>query len=142
MQTVAILNRLNGVVIGHRIGCAETSITRLVGLLGRKNLEAGEGIWIRPSSGIHTFGMRFTIDVVGLDREMRVIKLWSRVKPHRVTSVNTKVRSVLELAAGEIALRSIQLGDVLNVSPLQDYGANPSQVSANRTGWPLPTSYS
>lgn len=127
MQTVAILNRLNGVVIGERIGCAQTSITRLVGLLGRSNLEGGEGIWIRPSSGIHTFGMRFAIDVVGLDRDMRVIKLWSRVKPHRVTSVSTRIRSVLELAAGEIAARSIQLGDVLNASPVQDDGANPLQ---------------
>lgn len=120
MHTVAILNRLNGVVIGDRIGCAETSITRLVGLLGRSNLEAGEGIWIRPSSGIHTFGMRFAIDVVGLDRDMRVVKLWFRVKPHRITSVSTRIRSVLELAAGEIAARSIQLGDVLNISPVQD----------------------
>ena len=119
MQTVAILNRRDGVVVGDRIGCAETSITRLVGLLGRRSLKAGEGIWIRPSSGVHTFGMRFAIDVVGLDREMRVVKLWQRVKPHRVTSVSSKIRSVLELAAGEIATRSIQLGDVLNVDPVQ-----------------------
>ena len=124
MRTVAIRNRLNGAVIGDRVGCAETSITRLVGLLGRSNLEAGEGIWIRPSSGIHTFGMRFAIDVVGLDRDMRVIKLWSRVKPRRVTSVSIRIRSVLELAAGEIAARSIQLGDVLNVCTVQDEGAN------------------
>ena len=120
MQTVAISNRLNGVVIGDRIGCAQTSFTRLVGLLGRSNLESGEGIWICPSSGIHTFGMRFAIDVVGLDRDMRVIKLWSRVKPHRATSVSTRIRSVLELAAGEIVARSIQLGDVLNVKSVPD----------------------
>lgn len=118
MQTVAMLNRKDGIVVADRIGCAETSITRLVGLLGRKSLAAGEGIWIRPSSGVHTFGMRFAIDVVGLDRDMRVVKLWSWVKPHRVTSVSTGIRSVLELAAGEIAIRSIKLGDVLKATPV------------------------
>ena len=124
MQTVAIRNQGNGVVVGDRIGCAETSITRLVGLLKRTTLARGEGIWIRPSSGIHTFGMRFAIDVVGLDRHMRVVRLWSRVKPFRITSVSPRIKSVLELAAGEIALRSIRLGDVLTAVPLQGQSAD------------------
>lgn len=119
MQTVAIVKRKDGAVVGDRIGCAKTSVTRLVGLLGRRSLKAGEGIWITPSSGIHTFGMRFAIDVVGLDHDMRVIRLWPRVKPQRITSVSRTTRSVLELAAGEIAMRSIQLGDVLSAFPVQ-----------------------
>lgn len=117
MQTLAILNRTTRAEIGDRIECADTSLTRLVGLLGRSGLEAGRGIWIRPSSGVHTFGMRFAIDVVGLDQGMRVVKLWPKVKPHRMTSINTKVRSVLELTAGAIELQSIQIGDVLDISP-------------------------
>ena len=114
MQTVTILNKTNCTEIGSYIRRADTSLTRLVGLLGRNSLEAGEGIWIRPSSGIHTFGMRFVIDVVGLDREMRVVKLWARVKPQRATAISTKVQSVLELAAGEIEARSIRIGDTLH----------------------------
>ncbi|MGI4828338.1 MAG: DUF192 domain-containing protein [Janthinobacterium lividum] len=114
MQTVAILNRTTYADVGQSIKLADTSLTRLVGLLGRSSLKAGEGIWIRPSSGVHTFGMRFTIDVVGLDREMRVVKLWPRVKPQRITSISTNVRSVLELAAGEIEARSIQIGHLLH----------------------------
>ena len=113
MQTVTIRERYTRAAVAHRVECADTSLTRLVGLLGRSVLNAGEGIWIQPSSGVHTFGMRFAIDVVGLDRDMRVVKLWRRVQPHRITSVSTKIRSVLELAAGEIDTRSLKIGQTL-----------------------------
>jgi uncharacterized membrane protein (UPF0127 family) len=117
MQTVTITSRDTSIAIGHRIECADTSITRLIGLLGKRTLCAGEGLWIKPSSGVHTFGMRFAIDVVGLDRDMRVVKLWSRVKPQRITCISTRVRSVLELAAGEIEARSLQIGTLLSATP-------------------------
>ena len=114
MKFVTIVNKTNGIEVGDLIGCAETSVTRLVGLLGKRNLPSGEGVWIRPSSGIHTFGMRFAIDVVGLDKEMRVVKLWTEIQPNRVTSIRRKVQSVVELAAGEINARSIEIGHVLS----------------------------
>lgn len=128
MKSVTILNQSTGTQVGKRIGCAETALSRLVGLLGRKDLPTGGGVWIRPSSGIHTFGMRFAIDVVGLDAGMRVVKLWRNVKPQRVTPIATKVRSVLELAAGEIDARSICLGHVLVAipSPIEPAGFGPS----------------
>lgn len=116
MQTVSILTRDTSAVVAHKVECADTSITRLVGLLGRSALNAGEGIWIQPSSGVHTFGMRFAIDAVGLDRDMRVVKLWRRVQPHRMTSVSTRICSVLELAAGEIDARSLEIGQTLYAS--------------------------
>jgi uncharacterized protein len=119
MQTLRILTRDTNTPIAHMIGCANTSLTRLFGLLGRSKLNAGEGIWIDPSSGVHTFGMRFAIDVVGLDRDMRVVKLWPHLKPNRMTSISTKVRSVLELAAGEIEARSLQIGQGLYATPAQ-----------------------
>ncbi len=115
MQKVTVHNRTTTVVIGDRIRCATTTRTRLVGLLGRHYLEAGEGLWISPSSGVHTFGMRFAIDVVGLDADRRVIRLWPQMQPYRLTSVSTRIRSVLELAGGEIARKSISLGDSLSL---------------------------
>ena len=66
----------------------------MVGLLGKRGLNAGEGLWIKPSSGVHTLGMMFGIDVIGLDKELRVVKLWPRLVPFRVTSVSLKIRSV------------------------------------------------
>lgn len=120
MQVVTIFAHDTRAAIAHKIECADTSIRRLVGLLGRSTLNAGEGIWIQPSSGVHTFGMRFTIDVVGLDREMRIVKLWPQVKPHRATSVSIKISSVLELAAGEIEARALRIGQKLYTSAAQN----------------------
>lgn len=61
-------------------------------------------------------GMRFPIDVVGLDKNMRVIKVWPNLVPWRVTSVSLKMRSVIELAVGTIRDAQIEVGDVLEVT--------------------------
>jgi uncharacterized membrane protein (UPF0127 family) len=113
MRVVTILVRDTSAAIGYNIECADTSVRRLIGLLGRRALIAGEGIWIQPSSGVHTFGMKFAIDVVGLDREMRIVKLWRQVKPQRMTALSTKISSVLELASGEIDAHSLEIGQRL-----------------------------
>jgi uncharacterized protein len=113
MKKIKVLNLTTGSVIGDRIQDASTARTRLVGLLGKDGLPAGGGVWINPSSGIHTFGMKFAIDVVGLDRKQRVVRLWRNVRPQRLTRVDLRVRSVIELAAGEIEAQSISLGHTL-----------------------------
>jgi uncharacterized membrane protein (UPF0127 family) len=99
--------------VGTRITIADTSLTRLIGLLGRRRLDAGCGLLIRPSSGIHTFGMLFSIDVVALDTSLQVLKLWHRLAPFRVTSMNLKRHSMLELPAGQISNCQIEVGDQL-----------------------------
>lgn len=113
MKQLTVTIPAKSVTIGSRIGLANTSPTRFLGLMGRKSLEPGAGILIRPSSGVHTMFMRFAIDVVGLDREMRVVKLWPRLRPWRLTSVSLKVQNVLELADGQIQECGIELGDQL-----------------------------
>ena len=60
--------------------------------------------------------MKFPIDVVGLDRNKRVVKLWHSLVPYRVTSVSLKISSVIELTSGEILRTGIELGDELAVS--------------------------
>jgi uncharacterized protein len=87
----------------------------MIGLLRKRGLNAGEGLWIKPSSGVHTVGMKFTIDVIGLDKNLRVVKLWPQLVPFRVTSVSLKLRSVIELGAGQIAECGVQLGDLLEI---------------------------
>jgi uncharacterized membrane protein (UPF0127 family) len=111
-----VTNITRGITVGDKIELADTSLKRMFGLLGRRGLDAGGGLWIRPSSGVHTFGMAFSIDVVGLDRELRVIKLWSCLVPYRLTSVSFKLRSVLELPCGVIAESQMQVGDQLAIS--------------------------
>lgn len=96
-----------------RITIADTSLTRLAGLMGRRRLDAGCGLLIRPSCGVHTFGMFFSIDVVALDKGLRVLKLWPRLAPFRVTSIHLKAHSFLELPAGQISHCRIKVGDQL-----------------------------
>ena len=115
MRTVTILNQSLGTRIADHVGCADSSLTRLVGLLGRTGLESGGGLLIQPSSGIHTVGMKFVIDAVGLDSELRVVKLWPELRPNRISSMHLTVRSVLELPAGEIARCSIEIGHTLEI---------------------------
>ena len=117
MKIVTIRNRSLGVLVGDRIEVADESLTRLIGLLGRSALAPGAGLWISPSSAIHTMGMRFPIDVVGLDAHLRIVKLWLQVAPWRVSSISLKTRSVLELPAGQIRARALQLGHHLEVTP-------------------------
>ncbi len=95
--------------MGETVELADTSMTRMFGLLGRSGLDAGGGLWIRPSSGVHTFFMRFRIDVIGLDRELKVIKLWRCLAPFRVTSVSVKMHSVIELPCGTIKRTETQV---------------------------------
>ena len=111
-----VTNITRGVVVGEKIELADTSLKRMVGLLGRRGLDAGGGLWIKPSSGVHTFFMAFKIDVIGLDRDLKVIKLWRCLPAFRVTSVSMKLKSVIELPCGTIAQTETRIGDVMEIA--------------------------
>jgi uncharacterized protein len=116
MKNVTLTIPEKAVTIGSHIGLADTFFTRLFGLLGKNGLEPGSGILIRPSSGVHTIGMRFPIDVVGLDKSLRVLKVWRRLPPWRITNVNFRIHSMLELAPGHIDDCRIEPGDRLAIA--------------------------
>jgi uncharacterized protein len=84
------------------------------GLLGRTGLGAGEGLLIRPTSSIHTFFMRFAIDVVFIDRAGVVLKVVAAVRPWRLAG-SRGARCALELRAGEAEARGIRPGDRLRL---------------------------
>ena len=111
MRTVHVRCKDRATSLGDRIEVAETGLRRMWGLLGRRSLAAGQGLWIKPSSGVHTVGMQFPIDVIGLDKEGRIMRLWNALAPFRVTSVSLRMRSVLELPAGSIAAAGLCVGD-------------------------------
>jgi uncharacterized membrane protein (UPF0127 family) len=94
---------------------ANTFRTRLFGLLGRKGLKQGSGLLIKPSSGVHTFGMSFPIDIVSLDRNHRVIGVFENTGPWTIRGLSLKTRSVLELPAGRIQECGIEPGDELTL---------------------------
>lgn len=106
-----------GNVLCERAEVADSLVRRMRGLLGRSELPAGNGMLLERESSIHSAFMRFEFDVVFLDRDRRVIRLAERVRPWRALSAR-RARSVLELAAGEISLRGVQLGDQIAVDNL------------------------
>jgi uncharacterized protein len=111
-----VINKTRSTIIGDNIELADTHLSRLLGLAGRRQLYAGCGLLIRPSSGVHTFGMRFAIDVIALDKSEKVKRIWHRMSPFRVTAIDFETCSVLELAAGEADRHQIDVGDQLEVA--------------------------
>jgi len=110
------LTRADGEVVCERCVVAATALTRLKGLLGRSGLEPGEGLLLRPASSIHTFFMRFPIDVVFLDRELEVRKVVPELGPWRAAFARG-ARSAVELPAGEAARRGVVAGERLQSAP-------------------------
>lgn len=95
-----------------RLELADDSASRRKGLLGRDALDPALAFVIAPSQGVHTFGMRFPIDIVGVARDGRVVKIRSRVPPRRLVFAWTAF-AILELAAGVAQNAGLQVGDRL-----------------------------
>jgi uncharacterized membrane protein (UPF0127 family) len=106
-----------GRVICDRCYVADGPLTRMRGLLGRRSLEAGEGLLLRPASAIHTAFMHFSIDAIFLDRSGIVLRIAHDLVPWRTAS-RRGARDVLELPAGTARARGIEPGDMLRfISP-------------------------
>jgi uncharacterized protein len=111
MPQVALANG-EGTVVCEHCFLAETMFTRLRGLLGRSGLSSGEGMLLRPAASVHTAFMRFTIDVVFLDREDRVLKVAADLRPWKAAACRG-ARTVLELPGGEAARQGLRPGTSL-----------------------------
>lgn len=116
-KRLSVRNETKETFLGNRISIADTSLSRFIGLLGRRGLNPGEGLLIRPSNGVHTLGMRFAIDVLMLDRSGTVIDVHERLVPFRMTRINWRVSDVLELPTGTIATTRTAVGDRLSIEP-------------------------
>ncbi len=117
-RCVRVINQSKGTLLGDDIKVADSSWTRLVGLIGRRSLSTGQGLLIFPSNGVHTFGMLFAIDVIFIDRDDRVISVRRQLRPFRLTSLNWKAKSVIELPANTIAATGTEPGDQLLIEPV------------------------
>ena len=116
---IRVLNRTRETVLAEAADVADTSQKRRTGLLKHTSLPSGEGLWISPCEGVHSFGMKFAIDLVYLDKRKVVKKVRSRMVPGRISFCLT-ARSVLELPAGMVEATSTQRGDELIFEKLLD----------------------
>ena len=119
-----VVNSARRTVLASQLSLADTPKTRNKGLLGRKGLAPGEGLWIVPCQSVHTFFMRFPIDLVYLDRKKRIRKLRSAVGPWRLSAC-LSAYSILELPAGTIRASLTECGDTLEIAPAAEPAADP-----------------
>ena len=105
-----------GAVVAERVAVAATRATRRVGLLNHTSLPEGEALWIVPSRGVHTFRMRFPIDVLALDETGVVIDRVTHLKPWRIRLPKSGTAGVLELPAGWLDRTGTALGHRIEFS--------------------------
>ena len=111
-MTELALRREDGSIVCERCVLADTALARMRGLLGRRELPSGEGILLKPASSVHMAFMRFPIDAVFLDRDLRVMKVATDLRPWRAAG-SRGAKAVLEIPAGEAGRRGLTVGDRL-----------------------------
>lgn len=119
-----VRNTTRNSVLATHLTLADTPQTRDKGLLGRNGLAPGEGLWIIPCQAIHMFFMRFSIDLVYIDRQKRVRKVKSEIAPWRISACLT-AHSVLELPAGIIRETGTRRGDSLEITSIPSLASAP-----------------
>ena len=100
----------------ERVDAAFDSRSRTKGLLEHDHLDPDRGLVIAPTQGVHTFGMKFPIDIVAVNREGGVIKCRSHVPPRRLVFA-LRAFAIVELAAGTVERAGLQVGDHLSIAP-------------------------
>jgi len=110
-----IYHRASGQCLAEEVTLANTFFKRLRGLMFRRRLAEAEALWLRPCNGVHTFWMLFSIDVIFLDQQLRIVKLVENMRPFRVTSPKFVASSVVEMPARTISRASLKVGDQLEI---------------------------
>lgn len=109
-----LINRQTKVVVATRLIPAFDSKSRRTGLLKHKTLEEGVAMLIAPSNSIHTFFMRFPIDVAFVAKDGRILKVKAGLRPWSLAA-SWRAHAVVEMAEGAIARVGVRPGDVLVV---------------------------
>ena len=110
-------NATRGTVLGSRVAVAESLGSRLRGLLGTRDLPPFHGLLIRPCKQVHSFFMRYALDLVFVDGGGRVLRTVPDFGRNRVSPYVWKAAAVLELPAGTLAHTPAEPGDVLAIEP-------------------------
>ena len=111
-----INNHTQNTIIASDAGFANTFLTRLKGLLGTKKLDNGKGLVIRPCNSIHTFGMKYAIDVLFLDKHDSIVKTIKEM-PAGKFSLCSSSCYVIELPPGTIEATGTVVGDMVSLTP-------------------------
>lgn len=110
-------NRTRTTYLATELVIARTHWTRFRGLMATSSssFQPGQGLWITPCHGVHTFAMRFPIDVIYLGRDKTVVHLEKELRPWRMAAIRVQAASVLELPAGTVDHSATALGDQVDI---------------------------
>jgi uncharacterized membrane protein (UPF0127 family) len=114
-----VRNLTKNTVLADRADIADTSAKRNRGLLKHTGLAEGEGLWIVPCEGVHSFFMKFAIDVVFLNRKRQVTKLRPNMVKSRI-ALSLRAHSTLELPVGMIEKSRTAVGDQLELEKYEE----------------------
>ena len=120
MKRTYRLQTVDGEVIAGHVEAAEGVVSRFMGLMFRADLPEGHGIVLRPCSSIHMFFMRIPLDVIFVDAEGRVVRLYENLRPWRMTGMVLKAKACIELPVGTIARGGVVVGSVLTLTTQSD----------------------
>ena len=123
-----IQNQRSGATLANRVLSALDSRSRRTGLLRHESLPDGEAMVIAPTNAIHTFFMRFAIDVAFVARDGRVVKTCASVKPWRV-AMALRAFAVIELPAGTLARCDTVPGDTLSILPSESSDPSKTKIA-------------
>ena len=114
-RPLRLVHPRSGRVLAERLRVPRSFVGRGMGLMLRRELAPGDGMWITPCNGIHMFLMRFPIDAVFVDRRLRVVRVYAGLRPWRVVPLVWRAHSVVELPAGTVAGLALQRGEPLEI---------------------------
>ena len=116
--SIFIYNKTRETFVATEVTVANSYFPRLFGLLGKTKrwAQLGKALWIIPSSGVHTIGMLFPIDLIYLDKDKQVVHVEEYVRPFRISKVSLKTKSVIELPAYTIYRTGTQVGDTIEIT--------------------------
>ena len=109
-----VVKKENGEEIAENVVVAKSMFKRMKGLMFAESMDTFDGLMIEKCNSIHTFFMRFKIDVIFLTRQLEVVKVIENISPWRMTLIYPKSFQVLELVGGSLKGR-VKKGDYLEV---------------------------
>jgi len=134
---MVLVNATRKTVVSDRCRFANSVFKRMIGLLNRKSLAQGEGLLLDRCYGIHTFGMRFPIDVLFLDKELHVMRAVLALPPLRTCVVKYAIY-VLELPVGSIQRSQTAAGDQIQMRTVTQETSSIAKAALLEKAQPAP----
>lgn len=119
-RKVCVYNLTRECFLSLGVTVADTSFSRLRGLIGKTKMRPDDGIWLIPSSGVHTIGVLFAIDLLYLDQNHRVIETIESFPRFHVAPMRIQAASVLELPTHTVYPSQTQTGDEMLICPIEE----------------------